>query len=259
LGSNTVVDPMEMRFAMDNGNNIMVSPDVSAPEALQVLVRWEISDIGPDGQSRSYVAEAGIPLTEAARQACYRLRFLLLSQRFPMDRKYPNGLVIDDYDAHSHLFLARIGQEVIGTTRLIPCECGFPMENEKEVVLPNGDYWTFPDTHPATGVPIRRDETVEVSRFVGHPYLLPSGNAIWTTFLLIDAANNIYPRQIFLRKYVVALLLARQYDQLQQLGYDWTPIGERQSFRGAMTQAGFCDVMERNCPRIFPKNLLKRK
>ncbi|MFH1048024.1 MAG: hypothetical protein V1738_07040 [Patescibacteria group bacterium] len=243
---------------MDKGNNIIVSSDVSAPDALQVLVRWEISDIGPDGQPKTYVAEAGIPLTEAARLACYRLRFLLLSQRVSMDRDYPDGLVRDDYDAHSHLFLARIGQEIIGTTRIIPCECGFPMENEKEVILPNGDYWTFPDKHPTTGVPIKRNETVEGSRFVGRPYLLPSGNAIWTSFLLLDAVENIYLQQIFRRKYVVALTTLNQYNLLQHYGFSCIPIGEPQLFQGAMSQAGFGEVTDKVCPRILFKHMRKQ-
>ncbi|MFA6604060.1 MAG: hypothetical protein WCT10_04465 [Patescibacteria group bacterium] len=237
---------------MQNKSQQLVVLEISLPDAIDVLVRWNITDI-VNGIPAVFTAEAGIPLSAEAKLAMYHLRYLEFAWRQP-ENHFPDQTESDRFDVHADHFIARLGSNVLGSMRLIPCEKGFPMEDEHEVLLPDGTPWVFPSVHPRTGVPVSRDETVEISRLCGRPHELPSGDYLWTAFLVIDTALNTFLLNKKERKYAVAVMNVRMFDLFTKLGYGWIPLAPPQEFRGLQVQAAWLDMKHLACPRILPKN-----
>jgi N-acyl-L-homoserine lactone synthetase len=234
-----------------NNRSRLIIPEIMNEDAMDVLTRWDITDT-VNGVSTVFTAEAGMPRSPEAYRAMHRLRAQEFVWLMPKDDQ--SGMEQDRFDAHSHQFIARLGPEIIGTMRLVPCEKGFPMEDDHEVVLPDGAQWSFPSVHPKTGVPVSRAETLEISRLGGRPYELPSGDHIWTAFLVVDAAVNKFLASKPDRKYVVALLRVRLLDLFKKFGYDWMPLAPPQEFRGEQVQAAWIDSVQVTCPRILPRD-----
>ncbi|MFA6604068.1 MAG: hypothetical protein WCT10_04505 [Patescibacteria group bacterium] len=224
-------------------------------DAMDVLVRWDIADV-VNGISTIFTAEAGIPLSAEAKLAMYHLRYLEFAGTMP-GKQFPDQIESDRFDAHSYHFVARLGSEVLGSARLIPCEKGFPMEDEREVLLPDGTPWVFPQIHPVTGIPVSRAEAVETSRLIGRPYELPSGDLLWSTPLILEVMKK-FTVSIPECKYSVAFLRVRLLDLFRKLGYDWISISPPQEFRGGQFQAAWIDSVQfanvSAGPRILPQN-----
>ncbi|MBI4697708.1 MAG: GNAT family N-acetyltransferase [Nitrospirae bacterium] len=91
--------------------------------------------------------------TEEEMLEVYNLRFKVYCQErgFEPETSYPDKRMQDEYDAHSIHFIARIGNEAVGTSRVIlDNPIGFPIEKYCSITTSIKE--------------LKREQTVEVSR-----------------------------------------------------------------------------------------------
>lgn len=177
------------------------------------LLRWEV-----EGQE----FDAGVSNSPLVIRETQRMRYNAYVQgngtvreKDLSERDRRLELERDRYDTGEAVYIvARHKQKVIGTVRLLPCEYPYTLGDDEELL---GERFVLPERHPRTHATILPERTMEVTRWVAHPYKLPSGDLMMTQFLTISAAM-IACRRLG-RDHVVADMYKPAHDKFERAGW----------------------------------------